>query len=301
MADSMNLNIYSYKSGRAFLKDAFGEKKKANAAFSLRSWARRLDLKSHAPLQLMLAGKRPIPKPLANALAKDCGLNVNESLFFETLLLYEDAKDIESKNHYYSRLGGLVPESDYHTFELDQFEILQNPLHGLLLEMSDLPGFKADSAWISERILIKASNDQIQTALQRLIALGFFVVNEKGGVTKRHPNLWSRNDVEDLALQRFHRNVLSFAAKQLSVQHVLQREFLSYAFNLKRKDIEPAKLEIRRFIKDFLSRFEAAPGTGDETYQINLQLFAMSANYQMPVEAASLARTIKDESNEVSA
>jgi hypothetical protein len=45
---------------------------------------------------------------------------------------------------------------------------------------------------------------------------------------------------------------------------------------LKKDKLVKAKKAMRQFINDFLTEYEAKPGDGDETYQLNLQLFQVT-------------------------
>ncbi len=80
------MNIYTYNRPEIYLKDMLAAKKERNPQFSLRAWARLLGMKTHTPLQLMLASKRPIPKKYIPLFGKSLNLNEEEVVYLEAMI-----------------------------------------------------------------------------------------------------------------------------------------------------------------------------------------------------------------------
>lgn len=80
------MNIYTYNRPEIYLKDMLAAKKERNPQFSLRAWARLLGMKTHTPLQLMLASKRPIPKKYIPLFGKSLNLNDEEVVYLEAMI-----------------------------------------------------------------------------------------------------------------------------------------------------------------------------------------------------------------------
>ena len=66
---------------------------------------------------------------------------------------------------------------------------------------------------------------------------------------------------------------VEISSKQFEVD---QDTFVYNMVYLKKEKLTQAKKAMRQFIANFLSEFEAKPGEGDETYQLNTQLFKLS-------------------------
>ncbi len=270
------LEIYQYNSASQFVRDAWIEKKKKNSAFSLRAWSKQLGFANNAPLSLMLAGKRHIPRKYVPALISSLGLSADEGLFLETLVEIEKSKNIRQKSFYEERLRALSPSPPIGFFEIESFKCLGNPLHTIILEMTDLVGFEPQAEWIQKRLRITASLSEIETAVERLIGLGLLREEKNGQWKKTQKNLTNRVDVADQGSQEYHSNVSKLAAEQVSLQPVLEREYNGYAINLRKSEFPRAKKLIREFIKDFSRKVEASPQEGEETYQLNVQFFGLT-------------------------
>lgn len=91
------MNIYHYTQPELYLKDMLAAKKLKNPQFSLRAWARLLGMKTHTPLQLMLASKRPIPKKYIPLFGKSLSLSEEEVEYLEAMINYQRARTERDK------------------------------------------------------------------------------------------------------------------------------------------------------------------------------------------------------------
>ena len=105
-------------------------------------------------------------------------------LYLECLIALSDAKTIEQKNYYFERLKAMAPHQLLRMHEVDSYKALGNPLHSIILEMTELPGFKAKAEWIQDRLRFQFSQAEIQDVLERLLELGL-VTKGKNGVLKK--------------------------------------------------------------------------------------------------------------------
>lgn len=101
------MNIYAYGRPEIYLKDKLQEKKGKNPQFSLRAWARLLGMKTHTPLQLMLASKRPIPKKYIPLFGKSLELSASELEYLEVMIDLQRAKKNEDKEHFFQKMQKL--------------------------------------------------------------------------------------------------------------------------------------------------------------------------------------------------
>lgn len=235
-----------------------------------------MGLRSHAPLHLMIAGKRAIPKKLVPVIIESLKLSPQAGLYFETMVELDRARKPEQKEFYLRRLKQLGPRDPLKMHEVEQFTVIKEPLHVVLLEMTDLKDFKEDSKWIQSRLGLEATEKQIQEAISRLLGLGLLHRDSSKKLKKSNQHVTTRPDVADLGVQEYHRRVLQMAAELLAQQPVGEREYNGYALNIKRSSLPLAKKLIREFIKKFIEQIEANASDSEETYQFNIQLFALT-------------------------
>ncbi len=270
------LDIYKYTEFHIFLTDAWKEKRSRNRAFSMTAWARQLGLENSSPLSLAFKGKRALPKKYLPQIIKTLGLDMNQASYLEALLDLSRAHTPEQKLLYLNRLKELAPGEAFNAKIVDEFKYLSDPLHGAIIEMTDLKTFKNDPEWIQARLQTPASLQEISETLERLVSLNLLRMDELGKLVKTHKHLTTEQDVADLGTQNYHKAVSDLAGKAVFEQDVSEREFDSYSFNLNKEKLKTAKARMRQFVNDFLKECEAQPGDGDETFQLNLQLFKLT-------------------------
>lgn len=98
------MNIYTYTEPEIYLKDMLQMKKRKNPQFSLRAWARLLGMKTHTPLQLMLASKRPIPKKYIPLFGKSLTLALDEIEYLEIMIDHQRTKNPKVKEIAYKKM-----------------------------------------------------------------------------------------------------------------------------------------------------------------------------------------------------
>lgn len=96
-------DIYEYIDYRSFLKDWLEEQKLKRQNYSLSMFARKLQQSSMA-LNYVINQQRHISDERINCYAKALELNHSESLYFEEMVLFNKAKDIQEKSGHYEEL-----------------------------------------------------------------------------------------------------------------------------------------------------------------------------------------------------
>jgi uncharacterized protein (TIGR02147 family) len=270
------LDIYKYTEFHKFLTDAWREKRSRNPSFSMTAWAQQLGLENSSPLSLAFKGKRALPKKYLPQIIRTLDLDAEQSHYLEALLDLSRAKTAEQKLLYLERLKTLAPGSDINGEIVEEYKYMSEPIHGAIIEMTDLRSFNRDPAWIQQRLSFNVSISEINEAIDRLLQLNLLKETENHRLQKLHRHFTTPPDVADLGTKHYHKTVSEMAAEAVFAQDITRREFNSYSFNLKKDKIAHAKKKMRKFINDFLNEFEAPVGEGDETYQLNLQLFQIT-------------------------
>lgn len=269
------INIYDYVEPSQFLKDHLKNKKKLNSAFSLRSWAKLLGMKSHGPLHAILNQQRGIPKKLVPPLIQSLKLNKKDAKYFEALVDFQRSKTIEEKDFYRERLEKLSPTPLRELNDLEAYKYITDPVQIVLAEMTQLKNFQNNPAWIKKHFRLSLNLRDIEIIIERLLKLG--VVEEHGDkLLKRVEHIYTKFDVLSDTIQNYHKICSQMAIDEISKQDLLEREFNAIAFNIKKKDLPKMKEAMRDFINQLVEEYEAPSHKGDETYQLNLQFFSLT-------------------------
>jgi uncharacterized protein (TIGR02147 family) len=269
------LSIYNYQDPAKYLSDAFEQKRLKNPAFSLRSWAMQLGMKSHGPLHAMLKGQRNIPKKYVPLLIKSFKMEKKEANYFEALIDLQRSKSIEEKEMYSERLKAMGPKETREVSEVEAYKFFSEPMHGFILELSQQKGFKSTLGYIKSKLVQNTNLKSIEDILARLESLGL-LVKEGNKLVKKVQHIYTTKDVMNLAVREYHKKLCHLASEQIETQSVETREYNGVCFNIKKSDIPKIKKSLRELSDQIIQEYEMSDGEGDETYQLNVHFFALT-------------------------
>ena len=268
-------SIYDYLDPIDFISDQFKEIKSKNPNYSLRAWAKQLQMKSHGPLHAILKKQRRIPKSLIPNLIKTLKINKKEAKYFEVLVDFHRSKDSEEKRYYQIELEKISPKPLREIHDLEAYKIITDPIHIILSEITQLKQYQDNPTWIKNHFRINQNLRDLELMLKRLKKVG--VIEEQNGIIhKPVEHIYTKYEIQSDVIQNYHKICAQMAIDQISKQHIDEKEFNSIAFNIQEKDLKKIKGEIREFINNLVATYESPPQKGDHTYQLNLHLFSLT-------------------------
>jgi uncharacterized protein (TIGR02147 family) len=279
---SKALTIFDFTQVSEYLNWALEKKQKRNPAFSVRAWARRLGFKNNSPLSLMLAGKRHVPQKYILAMAEDLDLNIAESRYFSALVELSRAKTYKDRFYLLERLHIFRPKPKLLTTEIEPFDLYEDPLNGIIVEMTFLKGFKADIKWIQKQLRFAVPLEQVDATVKRLFKLGFLKIDEHGQWIKSTENVVHSSYMRHKAIHAFHRNIQHLVSHIIfdadnPVKDLIQfREIQSYSLSLKKEDLPKVKEIIWDCVNRIINETSCMRGQADEVYQFNLQFVPLT-------------------------
>jgi len=250
------------------LNEAFAETQGKNPLFSLRAFARRLEL-SPSALSEILKGKRRVSKKLALRVVENLGLPNAESERLLSLFPERQMKNRE-KSPYQTPMVQLPR---------DQYQIIAEWYHFAILSLAELPGFVLKPEWISRRLNITTEN--AEGALERLERLGLLVRDAQGVLQTSGLDYTTPDEVKESSLRKAHHTNFELAKLSLDRDSMESRDFTATTMAIDVSRLPAAKKMIREF-QDRLSVYLEG-GTKNEVYKICVQLFPVS----IPADATS--------------
>ena len=267
-------DVLQYTNYRVYLRDYYEFKKKTVPAFSLRFFAEKAGLSSHAHLKLTIDGKRNITKNTVVKLIHGLGLDGQRAAYFESLVFFNQAQTDADKQVYYAQLLKASPRSKLHKMDAAQFRIFREWHHSAILEMVALKDFRPIPDWISKRLGGLITPVQVTESLKLLVELGL-LVKTANGYRQRDPLITTDDEVQDLMVKMYHLQMLKLSADMLSVLPGPQRDVSALTFSIKREDFPNLKKHLQLMRKELLD-FSAKAGEGEDVVQINIQLYPLT-------------------------
>ena len=267
-------DVLQYTNYRVYLRDYYEYKKKTVPAFSLRFFAEKAGLSSHAHLKLTIDGKRNITKNTVVKLIHGLGLESQRAAYFESLVFFNQAQTDADKQVYYAQLLKASPRSKLHKMDKAQFRIFREWHHSAILEMVALKDFRPIPDWISKRLGGLVTPAQVTESLKLLVEVGL-LVKTANGYRQRDPLITTDDEVQDLMVKMYHLQMLKLSATMLSALPGAQRDISALTFSIKREDFPNLKKHLQLMRKELLD-FSAKAGEAEEVVQVNIQLYPLT-------------------------
>ena len=267
-------DILQYTNYRVYLKDYYDHRKKHSTAFSLRFFAEKAGLSSHAHLKLAMDGKRNITKETATKLIVGLGLQGRRAEYFENLIFFNQAKNDREKQIFYDKLLHITPHSKLRKLDESQFRIFREWYHSVIREMVVLKEFNPAPEWIGRRLVDRIPANRVADSLKLLQEIGL-ISRTANGFKQTDALLTTDDEVSDLLVKQYHQQMIMNAQTALLTQPADRRDISALTIPIKKRDFAALKKHLQLMRKELLN-FSAGTGEGDEIVQVNIQLFPLT-------------------------
>ena len=242
---------------RLFLQQELSRRCKKNPYFSLRAFARTLDVEVSS-LSKILNGKRSLSKNMLHRISSQLGLPPDRVSYYEGKLQLRK----QSKK-----------KIEFTQLTLDTFTVISDWYHYAILELVTVESFKSNRAWIAKTLGITVS--EVNFAVERLQRLGMLSINgEDWRQCSGHLTTIGSNFAES-ALQKLQSQILHQAQESLHLTKIEKRDQSAMTMSIDSNKITEAKQRIKQFRRE-MCEFLQSSTQKDEVYQLSISLFPVS-------------------------
>lgn len=260
------LNVFQY------LYDDYNYRKQNEADFSYEKWATELSVNDKSYVRMIVLGKRPMNQKMMDSFSKNLLLNDADKKYFEVLTEYTQSKTREQKELLGQKLISLLKN------ELDQLEIkshfdfLSNPLLPRLqvfLSFNDIDQSPKNLAW-----LLNSTENDIESALQKLLDLNLVQKNEKGfSVLKKSFKV--PDQFGDLGLEAYYHQNLVDAKNAIQLPKA-ERRFRSLLLPMNSDEFNQYVNTLNDFASGLLAKYNADDFSDRRLYQLHFNIIPVS-------------------------
>lgn len=277
--------LSDYMSYRVFLGDFYQYKRKASKT-SLRPYnyavfSAAANIKSPNYLKMIIEGKRNLSDDMIGKFGKALGLMKEQVDEFRLLVYFTQATDPAERNMFLKKLSEHRVAGKLKSGEIDRktWEKVPNWVTWIIYAMVDQEGVSYDTATLKALLRDKASDDEIQSALDTLITTGELRRDEATGELKKNRNLIESPEEIPVALVRKLQSQLMYLGlESLYQDSPTDREFGSLTMSLTKAEFEEMKFKLRQMRKSLNKDNSIArmKSKGERVYQLNIQLFPVT-------------------------
>lgn len=238
---------------RQLLQSKFLSMKSKNSRYSLRAFAKFLGV-DQSLLTKVLKGEKKFSSNVTERLSIRIGLAPSQLHLL-----------IHGRN-----------SNSFYQMEDKQFELLSNPLHFEILELTKTTAFKSDVVWMAQELGVHV--EEIRAAVRRLESLEMIAISKGKINVLKKDNSWSNNLITTEARRSLQR---SLAQKSLeAIDHVdfADRDHGSLTVAINRKRLPEFKAKLIQIRKELGAFLQNEPENLDEVYVLTMSLFPTNFN-----------------------
>jgi uncharacterized protein (TIGR02147 family) len=245
------------------LKEDLSRRQRKSPSYSLRAFARDLDLHP-ATLSLMFKGKRSLPFKNSVSVADKLNLGPKERTYF-----------LESLHREKTSLDKIKISDNDDRFMLDEsyFAVIAEWEHDAILTLMDCSDFIFSKEEISERLSI--SSIRTEVVINNLLQCGLLIQNESG-FSKAYPSIRTTEDIASTALKLSHKETMDIGKDKLEDVDVMMRDFSSMMIAVDTEKMTEAKTIIREFRQKMSALLR--DGHKTDVYQLAIQFYPLTKN-----------------------
>jgi uncharacterized protein (TIGR02147 family) len=244
-----------------FLEQSYKQKKLKNNQYSIRSFARDLDVSSGRLVNILKRKSIPGPKIINRFFEK---LSVPEAEQLQILQSLEQERFLKR---------GLGFEKELNESELEQLGNWKSWALYTLIQRGDFDGTEK---WIEQHSGF--NTDEVRSLLQGLLQIG--LIERQGDLLLRQKiqNVTTTRDIPSKTIRELHRQFLRQASESLEKHSVNERDITGITMCINREKLPEAKQLISQFRAQLNKLLE--DGECREVYHLGIQLFPVIPEVQ---------------------
>lgn len=231
----------------------FERKCEKNKSYSLRAFARDLDVQPATLSHIMKRKRAPSPE-------------------FRQKVYSALKLSVDQKSYLENRPDEVFKFSKK---ELDVFLSLSEWYYDAILELMRVKGFESQTEFVAKRLGLGI--EETEGAIKRLMQLGLLKkMPNKTWVSSTENTLMYGGDQTTFALQKLQRQLMEKAITSLETVPKKDREQASMVMAINKKDLPEAKKRIKEFHQDMCKFLQRPNRDAEEVYQMITTLFPLT-------------------------
>ena len=263
------ISAYDYVSYKDFIRDYYKEQKRTAPIFSYKVFAEKAGFLTKTFIPKIISGEKKLAKRSTELIVRAMNLSKKESVYFEALVNFNNAKDMDKKEFLFNKVLSLNKKSK--NFGND-FLYFSKWYHVVIYELLGFLDWKRDYNILAKHISPQITARQAKKAVELLIELGL-VQEESPGCYVHTGVMKADNEITLFALKRFNQTALQLGMEAFKSDRDEYTSTVGGSVSL--ETLSEIIVETIKF-KDKITRMIDADKSKDRVYLMNLQLFPIS-------------------------
>ncbi len=265
------ISVFDYQNYRLFLNDFLNYKKKHGKGFSQRDILKKMGISSTGFLSNVLSGRNNLTTTQIAALGKVLKLKKAETAYFETVVLFTQAKTIDEKNTYYSRMVKLH-KSKFKSLKPSQLSLFAKWHYAVIRELIYFYEFRGDYKELAKMVNPPITPKEAQDAIMELEKIGLIAKNSQGVYRQESGIVTTGDEVRSFHVANFIHETMKRAERALDTTPPEERDMSVLTLKVSPEKMKQIKTEIQMFRKKILGLVET-DNNQNQVYQCNINFF----------------------------
>jgi uncharacterized protein (TIGR02147 family) len=271
--------IFTYNDFQEYLRDRLAHLKEGDRTFTYRRISAELGIKSPGYITQVLNGTRTLSAKLTPEFARVLELKRRETIYFETLVSYNQARQKEKRAQLLVQLTELKKRSQT-KLDPESYLYFEEWYYAAIRSIIDFVPFDGTNFGdIANIIVPKISEVQVEKAIKVLIKMELIQKKEDGFYTLADRHLTTGLNSDSVVLNNYVINTTDIAKEALYHFPVEERSFSALTLSVSDTCYKEVKDKIAKFRREVLDMV-AQDSETVKACQLNIQLFPLSERWQ---------------------
>jgi uncharacterized protein (TIGR02147 family) len=263
------MNVFGYEDIRTLLKDELYRRTVKNSKYSVRKFAKDLNISSSRLSELINFKKGDVSLSTLKKIARGLKLSEDELDYFYQLTLSNSSTRPRIKALAHTKLAESNAKNEYAIYRDEFHGLMQKWYYLALIELLTI-GSHYSNEFISEKLGIP--ENEIASAIEHLCEHKYVIRTKDGKYEKSNSLLKVESNTPSTMIQNYHIEMSAMAKRALQTQPIQNRKFLTSVISFEKKYLAEARVELENFIMQFTKKYISTENA-DSVYCAGLQFF----------------------------
>jgi uncharacterized protein (TIGR02147 family) len=268
--------VFDYNDYRRFLADYYEEQKRTKPCFSYQYFGRKAGFRTKTFLYKVMKGEKALSNGSILAVAQAMKLGKRETEYFEALVNFNQASGDREREFLWGQLQALGGNRSSAVLRRNQYTYFSQWYHAVVRELVTQQDFRGDLARLARSVNPVITVRQARASVQLLLALGLLQKDNKGHLRQSDAAITTGEQYTSLAVRRFQKTTAGLAAEALERIPKDARDISTLTVGVSAAGFGRMREEMAR-CRRRLAQIASEDNPADRVYQVNLQLFPVSA------------------------
>jgi uncharacterized protein (TIGR02147 family) len=266
--------VYEYSDYRIYLRDVYTIRKKSDRGFSHRYISNYVGASSSGWFSDIINGRIALTRTFLTPMLQLLELRPREADFFELLVSYNQAENLEEKNRYLQKIIGFK-DIEPLLVTKNQFDFYRTWYFTAIRELLLYYRFDGDFAALGALCDPPIKPAEARQAIDTLKSIGLVAENERGSLQPVDKTVSKDSTFQSVHWRNFVVAMMDLAIESVDRHKAEQRDLSSVTVGLSETALSIARQEVALLRKRLLALSEQV-AKPDKIYQCNFQIFPLT-------------------------